>query len=236
MKYEAGSWTVEWSKPLNSGDEQDMSVSPGDTMGIFCKIIDDFNGSISKLGSGIEPSKASVRAVFGPWPPGANGNDATTYGDLVLAKPTYGNIEGVVTECNGVTPIESATVNVSANGIVATTTTNETGYYLVPNLNPGDYTVTISKKVEGAYEEWYALNTTIVHVDAGVTTTHNVNLRHVADFDCNCRVDITDLMVFASEWGTCGDGIPSDFDESGCVEITDLMIFAGQWQAVYCVM
>jgi hypothetical protein len=87
--YTNGNWTVEWSKPLSSGDLQDMDVEAGDTMGIFSKIIDDFNGSSEAGASTNEAAILAIESIgacsaVGAWPPGANGNDANTYGDIVL--------------------------------------------------------------------------------------------------------------------------------------------------------
>jgi hypothetical protein len=85
--YTNGNWTVEWSKPLSSGDLQDMDVEAGDTMGIFGKIIDDFNGSIAGASTNeaiLATESIGACSAVGAWPPGANGNDASTYGDIVL--------------------------------------------------------------------------------------------------------------------------------------------------------
>ena len=95
-RYDNGNWTVELSKPLNSGDPQDMSVGPGATIGVFSKVYNDADiGNLSTDGVGTSSAMNNIFSVksemelmgistkVGAWPPGANGNNASTYGDIV---------------------------------------------------------------------------------------------------------------------------------------------------------
>ena len=56
---------------------------------------------------------------------------------------TQGTIQGVVSDTSGaIIPGASITVVNDATGVSRTTTTNEAGFYTVPALNPGQYTLT----------------------------------------------------------------------------------------------
>jgi len=61
--------------PLSSGDMYDIDVSAGDTVGFFLQA---WSGPVEEWGFG---------DIYYWWPEDANGEDATTWGQLVLASP-----------------------------------------------------------------------------------------------------------------------------------------------------
>lgn len=72
----------------------------------------------------------------------------------LLAQSDNGSIVGFVKDPSGaVVPKAKVTLKNDATGLARQTTTNDAGYYVVPNLPPGNYTVTVEatgfKKFEG---------------------------------------------------------------------------------------
>lgn len=49
-----------------------------------------------------------------------------------------------------------------------------------------------------------------------------------ADFDFNCEVNVTDLLLLLALWGTDPGG-PPDIDGNGAVDVTDLLALLGTW-------
>jgi len=83
--YADGNWTVECSKPLDSGDIQDMSVAPGDTIGVT-SVISDTNESFPAALKSIDKI-LPAHVITYAWPEGATRDDAGTWGDFELAYP-----------------------------------------------------------------------------------------------------------------------------------------------------
>jgi hypothetical protein len=56
-------------------------------------------------------------------------------------------------------------------------------------------------------------------------------IRHkISDINGDGLIDITDLAIFAENWGRTGPSEPmADFDGNNIVDITDLAIFAENW-------
>ena len=52
-----------------------------------------------------------------------------------------------------------------------------------------------------------------------------------ADFDGDCRVDISDLLVLLASWGPCGtpEHCPRDIDGDGAVDLNDLLALLAAW-------
>ena len=65
----------------------------------------------------------------------------------IFAQQEAGQINGTVKDTNGaVIPAATVTVRNTATNATRTVTTDEEGFYLVPNLQPGAYEVTASKQ------------------------------------------------------------------------------------------
>src|SRR6516165_2383834 len=65
---------------------------------------------------------------------------------LIAAQITGGTLRGTVSDQSGASIVRAeVTVEETATGVKRTATTNEVGAYVVPNLLPGAYAVTISK-------------------------------------------------------------------------------------------
>ena len=150
-----------------------------------------------------------------------------------------GSIFGTVTEGDGTTPIEGATVNVTQDGtLVAQTSTNETGAYLITGLLASSYNMTVYKTYPSKPSMNCAPNTTTVVVVGGDTTVSNVKLRHIADMYWDGDVNMFDLNILATAWGTCeGDPgfnpIANLYSVDTCINMFDLNIFAAEWGTTY---
>lgn len=60
--------------------------------------------------------------------------------------------------------------------------------------------------------------------------TFSITRHKAADIDGNGAVDITDLAIFAENWGKSGPSEPmADMDGNNVVDITDFAIFAENW-------
>ena len=69
------------------------------------------------------------------------------FGPVVLAQQGRGTIFGTVTDATGaVVPGATVTVTNTATNLGATTITNDSGYYSVPNLLVGGYSVAVTKE------------------------------------------------------------------------------------------
>jgi uncharacterized surface anchored protein len=81
-----------------------------------------------------------------------------------------GAVSGTITFSNNGTGIAGVTVNVTKEGtVIASKTTDSNGDYLVNDISPGDYTLTVSK-----IRFWS--NSTSVIVTAGGTVTAHLAL------------------------------------------------------------
>src|SRR5579883_742088 len=96
---------------------------------------------------------------------------ALTAMSAVYAQEERGTISGTVVDATGavVTKARVVVTNVATN-TTFTTTTNETGQYTVPNLNPGTYNVRVEK------EGFRTALTTGMPVDAGSNIREDVRL------------------------------------------------------------
>jgi hypothetical protein len=81
--------------------------------------------------------------------------------------PTTGTIQGKVTNSTGDSVIVGATV--STNPPTSSVTTNSSGDYSIPDVSPGQYSVTATKV-------GYNPTTVLITVSAGKTTTANISL------------------------------------------------------------
>jgi hypothetical protein len=84
---------------------------------------------------------------------------------------TKGSINGYITDYSTGSGIQGATVYVTGYSGVATTAN---GYYLISNVNPGTYTITVDKS-------GYTSNSTSVTVTAGQTAQKNMTMVSAAD-------------------------------------------------------
>lgn len=85
--------------------------------------------------------------------------------------PTTGTIQGQVTNETGDTVIVNAIITTSP--ATSSVSTNTQGSYTIPNVSPGQYTVTAAK---GGYNS----GSVAIAVLAGQTTTANIHLSYVA--------------------------------------------------------
>ncbi|HEY0785337.1 MAG TPA: carboxypeptidase regulatory-like domain-containing protein [Acidobacteriaceae bacterium] len=88
------------------------------------------------------------------------------------AQQTDGSIAGVITDTSGAAlPNVSVVVTDPATGVSRTATTNQEGYYSVPNLAPGTY------QVAASIASFKSSVTNHVQVDVATTNTVNVQLQ-----------------------------------------------------------
>lgn len=69
------------------------------------------------------------------------------YSPVVLGQASTGTVSGTVTDSSGaVIPDGTVTLTETASGSVRRTNTNDKGFYLFPYVNPGTYSVTVTKQ------------------------------------------------------------------------------------------
>src|SRR6476646_6655191 len=69
---------------------------------------------------------------------------AALFTSAVCAQSDYGSVAGFVRDpTGGVSPKARVTLKNDASGTESSTLTNDSGYYVVPNLPAGSYTVTV---------------------------------------------------------------------------------------------
>lgn len=198
-------------------------------------IIDEDGYAFAQLKAGTEPGTVTVEVSFRKIHGGPCAN--TT----VNLTSEYGVefITGTVTEGDGLTPIEEAIINVTQDStFINSTSTNETGKYLITELPAGSYNVTVSKSYLDRSSMNCALNTTSVEVEAGDATVLDIKLRHIADMYWDGSVNMFDLNILSAAWGTCeGDPdfnpIANLYSADDCINMFDLNIFAAEWGTTY---
>jgi hypothetical protein len=100
----------------------------------------------------------------------------------------------------------------------------QTAIRLPPNVPPGTYTITASAYYRGSK-------------NANAATTFNREYEMQGDIIFNHKIDISDIVVIATAYGTHG-GVPkwnpeADLDANGKVDILDIVIIAGNYGKTY---
>jgi hypothetical protein len=132
------------------------------------------------------------------------------------ATPGFGQIRGRVT-LQGRSEHDGVTVSISE---VITVTTSEDGSYMLGELFSGSYTVTVRMP---AYLEAYREGVT---VSVGTETTlPDVTLRG-GDVNGDCSVNLFDLVMVASNFGSSPGDHRADINADGTVDIRDLVLAA----------
>lgn len=139
----------------------------------------------------------------------------TVNGQVLIATDTTGT--------NTTVGIIGITVTVEKDGlIIAQAVTDENGYYTLPDIPVGEYTITFSGSttVDRA-------GTLTVSSDKAVDSVLNVDSVAIVicDYNKDVRVNTTDASVFSAAFG--GDyNIYCDFNGDGRVNTTDSSVFA----------
>jgi len=189
--------------------------------------------------TGVGSSDVNFTRVWLAEPPGLPEDllpMAITNGTVEVGE--YGVISGTVTEGDGTTPIEGAIVNITQDSVlINSTSTNETGAYLITGLLAGSYNMTVTKTYPSKPSMNCAPNTTAVVVVGGDTTVSNVKLRHIADMYWDGEVNMFDHNILSLAWNTC-EGDPNynpvaDLYPDGCINMFDLNILQAEWGTTY---
>src|ERR1700756_4046233 len=106
-----------------------------------------------------------------------------------LGQAAYGTIIGTVTDPSGAgVPVAKITVTDKEKGVFQSTTSNDSGYYTVGNLTPGDYKVSVEAK---GFKTVVQENLQVI---VGSSTTVNVTLE-VGSLGQTITVDTTPPLI-----------------------------------------
>src|SRR5690606_14593658 len=75
--------------------------------------------------------------------------------------------------------------------------------------------------------------TVFITTNSGLTIidVHGIQPEVIGDLDGDGHVDMQDLLILLSSWGSClrsGD-CPADFNDSGVVDVQDMLILLANW-------